>query len=73
MADVKERAASDDTFVVDKAYLKNEAREAAKTFLAPFTGVVKAFRDSGLGGRVAHVQYTSPQDKRRGVLKPRKP
>ena len=31
-----------DTFVVDRAYFKREAREALKTFFAPFSGVYAA-------------------------------
>ena len=33
-----------ETFVVDRAWLKQEAREALKTFFAPFSGVYAAFK-----------------------------
>ena len=33
-----------ETFVVDRAWFKQEAREALKTFFAPFSGVYAAFR-----------------------------
>ena len=48
MADVVAKTAPkgrpEPTFVVDTAYIKREAREAAITFLAPFSGIYQALR-----------------------------
>lgn len=40
----KRKANSESYFVVDRAYLKREAREGAKTFFAPLTGVYRAMK-----------------------------
>ena len=39
-----DRRARAETFVVDRAWLKQEAREALKTYFAPFSGVYAAFK-----------------------------
>jgi len=41
------RRASDGKFVVDGAYLRDQARTAVKTFVAPFSGVYSAARGGG--------------------------
>ena len=38
------KAQADPTFIVDAAYMKREAREAARIFLAPFSGIYRALR-----------------------------
>ena len=34
------------TFVIDGAYIRNQAREAVKTFVGPYTGVYEAVTGS---------------------------
>ena len=41
--------AREETFVVDREYPRHEAREAPKTFFAPFSGIHAAFRSDPAG------------------------
>ncbi len=36
------RSASDGSFVIDRAYVRSEIREGARTFLAPLSGIYRA-------------------------------
>ncbi len=55
----KSGAQESDTFVVDGAYLRTQAREALKTFVAPLAGVYKAAKGASPVGNDRQQQKAS--------------
>jgi hypothetical protein len=55
----KSNAHKSDTFVVDGAYFRAQAREALKTFVAPLAGVYEAAKGSSTVGYDKQQQNAS--------------
>ena len=69
MTDLRDRQTPLDTFVVDGAYFRAQARKAVKGFFLPLSGVIQAIIGTGEVNVVRAVSGKSPLGSRYQVKK----